>query len=89
MLEVAQPNDARAAMRGAAVVTGNVALEAGDALSPAREMMDGRGPHRTEPADDDIEMGHSPSLPSVFATRYSNVSVSSIWSKKAGAAQSP
>jgi hypothetical protein len=59
MLEIAESNDAGAAMGGAAIVTGSVALEAQHALASARQMMERRASHRAEPADDDVEMRHN------------------------------
>ena len=59
VLEIAQANDPGAAVRGAAVVAGRVAIEPEHALAAPRQCMDGRAPHDAETADDDIEMGHS------------------------------
>ncbi len=62
MLEIAQTNDAGAAVGGAAVVTRRIALKPENALSAACQCVDGRAAHDTKAADDDIEIGHSPLL---------------------------
>src|SRR6266516_3093137 len=62
MLEITQAEDARAAMRGAAVVAGRVAVEPQHPLAPAYQMKERRGPHRAKTADHDVEIGH-PSSP--------------------------
>src|SRR5262249_47791806 len=59
MLEVSQSNDTRAAMGGAAIVAGCITLDAEHPLASARHVLDRRAAHRTQAADDDIEMRHS------------------------------
>jgi len=46
-----------------------MALEPEHALAPACQVMERRAPHGPEAADDDIEMGHSPRLSQLRATR--------------------
>src|SRR6266700_2896730 len=61
MLEIAEPDDARAAMGRAVVVAGRMALEAQHALAAPREMMDRRAAHRAQATDDDVKGLHSAS----------------------------
>src|SRR5712692_2395001 len=58
MLEITETNDARCAMRGAAVVTGRKALDSQHTFASTRQMMKCRTPHCAEPADHDVEMSH-------------------------------
>ena len=62
MLEVPEPNDARAAMGGAAVVTGSMALDPQHPLASACQVLRRCAPHRAEAADHDIEMRHNVGL---------------------------
>src|SRR5438132_2572991 len=59
MLEIAEPNDARQPMGGAAVVPGLMTLEAQHALASARQVRKRRASHRAQAAHGDIEMAHA------------------------------
>ena len=50
-------------------MTKGMALEPQHALAPVCQVMERRAPHGPEAADDDIEMGHSPRLSQLRATR--------------------
>src|SRR5262249_1453057 len=69
MLEVPEPNDARAAMRGAAVMTGSIALDPQHPLASARQVVRRRAPHGAEAADHDIKMRHNVGLAILSANR--------------------
>src|SRR5204863_5783534 len=55
VLEIAEPDHAGQAMRGAAVMAGLEALDAEDANAPFREMVERGASHRAQPDDQDIE----------------------------------
>src|SRR5439155_22478256 len=59
MLEIAEPNDARQSMRGAAVVPGLMTLEAEHGLASARQVRKRLASHRAQAGHDDIEMAHA------------------------------
>src|SRR5262249_32961058 len=69
MLEVPEPNDARTAMRGAAVMTGSIALDPQHPLASARQVVRCRAPHGAEAADHDIKMRHNVGLAILCANR--------------------
>jgi hypothetical protein len=54
MLEIAQPDDARSAMRGAAIMSGFEPVEAENACTAARKMVDRGAAHRAKPNHHDI-----------------------------------
>src|SRR5262249_30274206 len=61
MLEIAEPDDAGGAMRGAAVVAGSEALEAQHALPPAREVVNRRAAHHAQATNRHVKCLHSAS----------------------------
>src|SRR5262249_59943565 len=58
MLEIAEPNDAREPMGGAAVVPGFIAVDPEHTLASARQVLECRAAHCAQAADDDVEMAH-------------------------------
>ena len=58
MLEIAEPDDPRCAMRGAESMARFETVDADDALASASELVDGGAAHRAEPDHHDIERRH-------------------------------
>src|SRR5258705_10232969 len=59
MLEIGEPDDARCAMRGTAVVAGREPFDAQDALAAACKPMERGAAHHAKPDHDDVEMAHA------------------------------
>ena len=62
MLEIGEPDDARRAVRGAAVVAGRKSLDPDHAARRARERVERCAAHRAKPANRDIVMVHASGL---------------------------
>src|SRR5262249_220196 len=58
-----------AAMRGAAVMTGSIALDPQHPLASARQVVRRRAPHGADAADHDIKMRHNVGLAILSANR--------------------
>src|SRR4051794_29806806 len=67
MLKIGEANNAARAMRGAALVSRSVTLDAEHAFASTREMIEGRAPHCAEPTDHDIKNRHAASHPRASA----------------------
>ncbi len=58
MLEIAQTNDPRCAVRGTPLVSRRIPFNAEHTLAAACQPLQSSAAHRAKPADDDVETPH-------------------------------